>query len=75
MADVPFEAVTAKMTELLIAVVEAADQWTGEAVRPGSKEESDAHEDLVHAILAYADEYEGFGQMMKALHPSSGLTE
>lgn len=65
------EAVAARMTELMIDVAEAAEAWTREAVEPGSKAESDAHEELLHAILTFADEYRGFESITQALHPSS----
>ena len=60
--------VAERMHDLLLDVAEGAEAWslalTADAEGEG---EFMAHEALVHAVLAFADEYAGFEQIQRAL--------
>jgi hypothetical protein len=59
------------MHGLLDEVAAKALLWIEAGREPGSRGETVAHELLLEAILNCADEYNGFEQIMQALHPSS----
>lgn len=60
------EAVANKMNGLLLDVVAASSLWL-EEMENATLEEAHAYEDLVQAILGFADEYRGFELIQRAL--------
>jgi hypothetical protein len=60
-------AIAERMEGLLLSVVDTSADWAEVTGREGSAEEFNAHEELVHAILDFADEYRGFQSIQRAL--------